>query len=169
MDRTRYFSWLLCKISPTRGYGKLLSRLYDSEFRWDLTVESDRNRADDGKNLRLLYSDETGERVDMREPCNILEMLIALSQRIEIDIMGDPGNNHPERWFWEMIKNLGLNTMTDGYYDDYYVGDILGCWMARVYDPRTGIGSLFPLKHTPLNQRKVPIWDQMGAYLNEYY
>ena len=176
MDQQRYFNWLCSKVRADRDpeymhYSCLLNDLFNQEYRWDFAIESDANRADDGINLRLLYSQETGDRLDWinrKTSCTILEMLIAMSIRIEMDIMGDPGEDRPERWFWEMLGNLGLMIMTDDNYDPNYVTDIIWRWMARQYS-KNGSGGLFPLRKPTSDQRSIPIWDQMGAYLVERY
>lgn len=181
MNKTRYFTWLLNKVYGrskvyTQRYSDLLSYLHQMEFRWDRTITTDENRADDGVNLRLLYFNEVGSlygenltREDTSRPCSVLEMLIALSCRIETDIMGEPGDDHTEKWFWEMIDNLGLSGMTNNMFDPVVVNNAIGKWLGRSYKA-SGKGGLFPLKKNyNVDQRRVPIWDQMGTYLVENY
>ena len=176
MDRERYFKYLVSKISPyrfvdARDYSNLLKFLFDHEFVWSNRTETDANRADDGIRLRLLYfQDEKRLRSTgaMRLPCNILEMMVALSIRIDSDIMGEAGENNTGKWFWEMIANLGLADMTNSMYDEGKVISIIETWLGRTYK-RNGSGGAFPLKRTRVDQRKVPIWDQMGEYLVENY
>ena len=48
-------------------------------------------------------------------PQVVLEVLVALSRRIEIEIMGEPGNDHIEKWFWIMLSNLGVMVRDDRY------------------------------------------------------
>lgn len=176
MDQQRYFEWLCSKVKADREpeymhYHCLLSDLFNQEYRWDFAMESDANRADDGINLRRLYFQESGDKItwaDRKFSCTILEMLIAMSIRIEMDIMGNPGEDRPERWFWEMLGNLGLMTMTDNNYNPDYVAEVIHKWMARQYG-KNGNGGIFPLKKPASDQRAVPIWEQMGAYLVERY
>ena len=80
--------------------------------------------------------------------------------------MSEPGDEEPEKWFWQMIKNLGLNKMTDGSFNERKIGAILYEWMNRLYD-ENGKGGAFPLKKPKKDQRLVSIWDQMNLYLNE--
>lgn len=173
MDRKGYFRWLCSKVEADRcpeymRYSKLLSDLAGQEYRWDPTIESDANRADDGLNLRLLYFNETGNKAGWSAPCTVLEMLIAMSIRIEMDIMGYPGEDCPDRWFWETLGNLGLLEMTDDEYDPGFVDFVIQRWLTRTYK-RNGAGGLFPLRKPSSDQRLVPIWDQMGEYLVERY
>lgn len=176
MDRERYFKYLVSKIPykavNVEDYSRLLKFLFDHEFVWSNRTETDANRADDGIRLRLLYlQDEKrlGAKGDMRLPCSVLEMMVALSIRIDSDIMGEAGEKaNAGKWFWEMIANLGLADMTNSMYDEGKVISVIETWLGRTYK-RNGSGGAFPLKRTRVDQRKVPIWDQMGEYLVENY
>jgi hypothetical protein len=170
MNIGEYYLYLTDRVS--RGgarYNLLLSYLFETPFRWSYKIPTDANRAKDGQLLRDRYANDTGDYIlyeDKRERCNVLEMMVALSIRIEEDITGEPGDDHPERWFWEMIENLGLNKFSDRSFDERRVNDILNKWMLRSFRDN-GEGGLFPLKHPLKDQRLVPIWDQMNLYLNE--
>lgn len=156
-----YFDWLLGIIRCDNRHIELCRQLFSIEFRWDYAIELDADRAENGKELRLLYFNETGNNSGMGGmPCTVLEMMIALSLAME-NIMGEPGNDHPERWFWEMIDNLGLRN-----YSEQSVIDNVGKWMARDYD-KDGRGGIFPLNRPLRNQRTVPIWEQAGSYMCE--
>lgn len=168
MERELYFKQLLkvlMKEPWQKKYKKLLRILFSTEFYWDPAIYSDSSRAEDGIGLRELYfgTDEYND-----EPCSVLEMMAALSIRIEQDIMGEPGNDHVEQWFWEMLRNLRLLEEDDQSVDEYCVMKKLNTWMNRDYRAN-GDGGLFPLKDPYRDQRSVPIWDQMAAYLNERY
>lgn len=169
MNKGEYFDYLIDKVGERGKHRLLLSFLFDSEFTWSYKVPTDANRAKDGTFLRSRYANETGDFLlysDRQEPCNVLEMLVALSIRIEEDIMGDPGNDHPEKWFWEMIKNLGLYPATDNVFSEDLVGKVVRIWLTRSYEAN-GLGGLFPLQNPKKDQRLVSIWDQMNFYLNE--
>lgn len=175
MDR-RYFKYLINQIPykavNVEDYNSLLTFLFTHEFVWCKQTETDANRADDGIRLRLLYfQDEKRLRSTgaMRRPCNVLEMMVALSIRIDSDIMGEAGEkSNAGKWFWEMIANLGLIGQTDMMFDEHYVSNVIGRWIGRAYK-KDGEGGLFPLRRTRVDQRNVPIWDQMGEYLVENY
>lgn len=177
MDRDRYFKYLIGKISSykfvdVKDYGRLLKFLFSHEFVWSNRTETDANRADDGIRLRLLYfQDEKilSAKSDMRQPCSILEMMVALAIRIDADIMGEAGEkSNAGKWFWEMLANLGLANQTNSMYDEGYVTGVVETWLGRAYK-KDGDGGLFPLRRTRVDQRNVPIWDQMGEYLVENY
>jgi hypothetical protein len=172
---TDYFQWLCEKVNidtEDKSYWLLAKALHSKEFY--STVPNDDNRGNDGKKLREQYSEENGncpfDPID--GPCTMLEMLIALSERFE-DIMSDPEEyDRTSKWFWEMLKNLGLDTYEDiNYYDLWEGGDvdeILNTVLERTYR-RNGKGGLFPLKESKKDQRKVEIWYQMCAYVLENY
>jgi hypothetical protein len=170
-----YFQWLCEKIhvdTPVRSYWILAKILHAKEYYG--TVPNDDNRANDGKKLREQYSEENDqcpfEPID--GPCTMLEMLIALAERFE-DTMSDPNeHNRTTKWFWEMLRNLGLDTYEDINYGDLWttedVDEILNTVLERTYR-RSGKGGLFPLKDAKKDQRKVEIWYQMCAYMLENY
>ena len=121
----------------------------------------DDNRAGDGLDLRRLYG------VIFEEPCTVLELMIALSNRIEMDIMGN--SNYGDRtgqWFWRMIYSLGLSSQNDINFDEGYVDYILNRFNRRQYAPN-GEGGLFTVDHPrvpPMNE--IEIWRQAMRYLN---
>lgn len=167
-----YFEWMysmVCdpkQISSVR-YRKLLTRLHDTEFFWQM--ERDINRAKDGINLRNRFSDETGYDVDeiMEMPCSVFEMMIALCLRCEETIMDNPDKgNRMSQWFWEMIVNLGLGGQHDENYDDDYIDSCLYIFMNREYEP-DGKGGLVRLNNHRQDLRNVEIWYQMMWYLEE--
>ena len=84
-DEMMYFGWLsdlVCeeRYSDRISYEKLLTFLYNTEFRYSIPM--DRNRASDGINLRRRYSLEVHDDFHIRKPCSVLEMMIALAIRI---------------------------------------------------------------------------------------
>lgn len=170
MNREEYFEYLKGQISMgVIRHQNLLAYLFDTPFTWSYKIPTDANRAKDGMFLRDRYANETGDYLlysDRLEPCSILEMLVALSIRIEEDIMAEPGEEKPEKWFWEMIKNLGLYPATDKVYREDLVEGVVKAWLSRSYEAN-GNGGLFPLHHPKKDQRLCSIWDQMNFYLNE--
>ena len=106
----------------------------------------------------------------MDTPCSVLEMLIALAQRIEY-ILADPVfDDRTQQWFWGMIENLGLEPFANNDFyaveKKYHNNIILDRLLERRY-LRTGTGGLFPLRTVHEDQTKIEIWYQMMAYLDE--
>ena len=169
-----YFEYIYSYIDdPTSdvSYSKLLSLLYDCEFK--AIIDMDINRIEDGKGLRRRFELDTGEsRLVIMDAfrdhsyCSILEMMIALALRCEETIMTD--DEYGDRtgvWFWNMITSLGLDCMDDESFDERDVYEILDIFINREYR-HDGDGGLFTIKKINRDMRKEEIWYQMMWYLD---
>lgn len=168
MDINKTYFKYLCDyvVQPRKNhYKKLLSFLHSKEFTWD--YEMDANRAYDGIELRRYFELDTGNsRVYLSGPCSILEMMVALSIRIEKDIMEDLRyGDRTSQWFWIMIHNLGLGQMTDAKFDEDEVDEILDIFLRHDYEPN-GRGGLFIIDDEEEDLRDEEIWTQMCWYVN---
>lgn len=169
---TDYYNWLCDKITdqdfdPSR-YQELLGKLYHTEFRW--TIQNDRNRAIDGEKLRELYSEETDQdlrtvRMELDFQCTILEMMVALARRCELQIMEDLFvGPRVGRWIRAMLRSMGLLYDVDGLFDEEYVDYVIDAFMDREYE-YNGDGGLFKVDDPPEDMRDLEIWYQMQLYL----
>lgn len=168
-----YFNWMysyICKYqnSKTHSYYKLLTRLQDTEFTYILP--KDANRAEDGISMRWRFAkqyDDPDYIMDcLDRPCSVFEMMLALAIRCEEDIMDSAEyGNRISQWFWQMIVNLGLGSMTDMNFDPDYVDDIVQRFLNREFEP-DGHGSLFVVRRCKFDLRKVEIWVAMLWYLD---
>lgn len=167
-----YFNWLCKIITLPKPYKELLSYLHKTEFTFILPM--DENRCADGVDLRYRFGDEhniegpvIASCLDDR-PCSILEMMVALCLRCEENIMEDPNlGPNPGRWFWMMIRNLGLIQMYDGNFDLEYVNGTVWRFLNREYDS-DGSGGLVYIPCCKFDMRQTEIWYQMARYLTEY-
>lgn len=171
-----YFDWLynlVCGQRFARGisYRKLLIRLHDTRFRY--SIPRDRNRANDGIDLRYRFILDNYNK-DMYDiiigyldgPCSVLEMMIALANRCEENIMDDPNvGDRTSQWFWGMVNNLGLGSMTDNRFDRQLIDDRLMVFLNREYEP-DGKGGLFTIRNCDRDLRTVEIWHQLCWYLD---
>ena len=174
--KTEYFEYLCDLVcydeSIVNGtYNDLLQKLFQTRFIW--VMPKDENRAEDGKDLRNRYEYQIPGAnlpdVFFKEPCSILEMMVALSLRCEEEIMDDPDEgNRTGLWFWSMIDSLGLGNMTDEYYNEEYVSNNLDIFMNRRYAPN-GRGGLFIVDDPDTDMRSIEIWYQMHCFLNYSY
>ena len=154
-------------------YELLLGALHNTEFIY--FIDSDRRRIKDGINLRHRYALMTTEYEDEYESimeeldcpsCSVLEMMVALAIRCEEEIMDDPNvGDRTANWFWGMIRNLGLGSMTDVNFDDEYVKDRIEIFLYREYEP-DGKGGLFTIKNCDIDLRTVEIWTQLCWYID---
>ena len=173
-----YFNWLVKLVVGTRfgkgiSFNKLLMRLHSTEFIF--TMPMDANRASDGVNLRWRYANfKSGNNLRLRDdivvtlegPCSVLEMMVALAIRCEVDIMDDPTiGDRTGQWFWGMVNNLGLGSMRDDTFDKAYVDECIGRFLDRAYFP-DGRGGLFTIRNCDRDLRDVEIWYQLCWYLD---
>lgn len=151
-------------------YGRLFEIMHDINF--NCILERDDNRYDDGVELRDEYTipDDYYDFINefMNRPCSVLEMLLGLAIRVDDEFIGDPAEEHPEIFFMEMIKNLGLDRFKGDRYRDVDVVKIVLRWINREFE-KDGRGSPFPIKYDCRDQRYLEIWDQMNVYISENY
>lgn len=174
--KNEYFDWmydLVCyrKYCGRLSYRKLLAYLNNRDFIYILDMDG--NRAEDGMDLRYRFAYEHNydypivtTYLDDR-PCSILEMMVALAIRCEDSIMADSDiGNRTSLWFWNMIKSLGLDHMSDANFDKDAADEIIDRFLDREYEPN-GKGGLFTIEHCKYDLRSVDIWYQMMFYLDE--
>lgn len=166
-----YFEWMYNLMCGDRyvniSYRKLLTFLHDTEFIF--YIPKDANRAEDGIDLRYRFIWEH-DYPDITEyldgPCSVLEMMVALAIRCEENIMDNPDvGNRTGQWFWGMITNLGLGSMTDERFDEERARDIIDIFLNREYEPN-GKGGLFTVRNCDSDLRDVEIWYQLCWYLD---
>ncbi len=142
-----------------RNYSLLLEALYNKPFTYILAMDS--NRAEDGVSLRPYYDPS---------PCSVLEMMIALSIRME-RIMEDPDyGDCTSTWLFLMIKNLGLSKMRNDKFNPDIVDNVLNRFLNRQYE-FNGIGGLFSIPPEIVEDegadfRTMDIWMQANWYMS---
>ena len=167
-----YFEWLW-NFTKCRGHSqnrKIITLLHNIEFRYSIPMDA--NREEDGIDLRYRFITEVGIPKNYQEvygyldgPCSVLEMMIALAIRCEESIMDDPDiGDRTSEWFWLMMKNLGLDYMSDRKFDRDIAEEKISIFLDRKYK-RNGEGGLFVV-NGGRDLRKVEIWYQMCWYLD---
>lgn len=167
-----YFEWL-CKIvcenrySKKISYRRLLKRLHEVDF--TSLLSRDDNRAEDGIGLRCRfaygYVSPASAETFLDMPCSVLEMILALAIRCEETIMDNPSfGDRTGQWFWGMINNLGLGSMTDDNFDTSYVDFVVDRFLDREYEAN-GRGGLFTIRNCEYDLRDAEIWYQLCWYL----
>lgn len=166
----RYLLWLCslivhdgrdCRILRNK---KMIQSLFYESFHH--FVPNDDNRASEGQGLRDKFMDDE-ERQMIRQsyfrPCSVLEMLIALSERMAFELFNPMEESDPDvpNCFWEIINNLKLKPNQSN-------AAIIHRLNKREY-MESGLGGMFPLEDHREDQRAVEIWYQMMAYINENY
>lgn len=167
-----YFEWLW-NFTKCRGHSqnrKIITLLHNIEFRYSIPMDA--NREEDGIDLRYRFITEVGIPKNYQEvyayldgPCSVLEMMIALAIRCEESIMDDPDiGDRTSEWFWLMMKNLGLDYMSDRKFNRDIAEEKISIFLDRKYK-RNGEGGLFVVNGRR-DLRKVEIWYQMCWYLD---
>ena len=172
-----YFDWLCHKVgmSSKKSYFTLAAVLHGIKFDPGDAFETDKNRAQDGLELRVEFMDRYGAQGSAlnRGPCSMLEFLIGLAKRMsfvmcdgEDDIGAKTGH-----YFWKLIRNLRLLKFDDEHFDelngDFFVQEAVDRVLLRTYDSN-GDGGLFPLHGDYGDQKCAEIWYQMQFWLSEH-
>lgn len=160
-----YFDWLVSQIeivgqSP-RSYTHLFRLMHETEFTWE--IPGDDNRFQDGLDLRGYFSGGVRSRIPQLEFVSVLEVLIGISRRIAFIAGGEP-----KQWACQLVDNLGLTQFHDPlkHSDIPTVQAILHTLVSRRYN-EDGSGGFFPLNDPQEDQRRIEIWAQLNAYVNE--
>lgn len=162
--RERYFHWLLKYIGNgfcrKNRYFELLEYLFNTDYYWSIPMDG--NRAADGASLRHRFVEECDEDreasyVYLSGPVSVLEVLIALSIKMEYIARGSIDIGKSSQWFWGMIKCLNILDCYDGNFDKEKVDYFLECW----FDPECEI-SIFPSSEGEL-------WTQAMTFLSDIF
>lgn len=156
-------------------YHRLFSFLFNTPF--VPSIEFDQPRANDAIDLRYAYADQYHipyEIIDrdlggQSSAVSMLEMMVALSKRMESSIMEDDElGDRTGQWFWSMIVSLGLEGMDDTNFDSAKAAGIIDRFNKRQYEP-SGRGGLFTVQNTTVDMRGFDIWYQMQHWISENY
>lgn len=172
-----YILWLENELTsegthPDHSYFELVWMMFEKEFTWGpeyaWSVDMDDNRLADGMELRAEFADLHGaSRTGMNHlgPCSFIEVLIGLSRRLAFVA----GGTAP-RWAWQLLVNLGLDRMWDhlSRSKSQAASHIMDVVIQRDYEPN-GVGGFFPLAWADRDQRKVELWYQLNAYVEELH
>ena len=167
-----YFNWMYQLVftnEKRRSYRKLLKYLHSVEFTYILDLDA--NRAEDGMDLRYRFGyehDYSGPMIaaylDDR-PCSVLEMMVALANRCEEQIMDDPHVGcRRGQWFFSMLASLGLFSMDDSNFNESEAEQIVTRFLCRKY-AANGEGGLFTVNGRH-DMRNAEIWYQLNWYLD---
>ena len=170
--RPLYFRWLIDKLDSkmVRKYSSLLMHLFNDTFVENEKVPMDVNRARDGVALRKRFVSEHSEFGDSElesiiyEDCSWLEMLVALAERIDDQMMFDMNlGNRTNTWFWIIIEQMDLNKFDENGYVYSFVKDKLNRFIKRDYE-NGGKNGIFKCNR---DVRQVEVWYQMQEWFDE--
>lgn len=164
----RLCSKIDCDAKPVRKFMRLLTLLDEIDFK--PVVMMDKNRVSDAFLMRMRNGGEA--RGDSSEDlrCTVFEMMVSLADRIENSIMHDDKyGNRTAIWFWSMLESMGLDEMTDNYFDYDKVVESVRVMMSREYEKDGSGGGMFVLKMPREDLRKTEIWYQAMWWLTENF
>lgn len=176
-----YLPWLLKFVADDRlmeRYKTLFHKLYSTPFNYRRMKPHDFDRSMDGKNLRWRFERQNESNISHisavefmefeDKECSMLEMLIALSLRIEESLTSDSRQgDRTGQWFWEMLTNLGIGYMSDIKFDLGMYKACIDNFHAYSYSPE-GKGCLFRARgKSMMDMRELDIWYQMCAHMND--
>lgn len=160
----QYLDYLESQIGFEGGeYRDLVILMHEKEFGVWL-IDNDDNRLVDALDVRAMWlMDFNGS--GLQGPVSFLEVLIGLSRRLAF-----MAGQSAEGWAWQLLVNLELHRMRDplSRYRMAKTDDILEAVIWRTYGP-DGTGGFFPLSRPQMDQRKVELWYQMCAYVEEIH
>jgi hypothetical protein len=175
-----YYGYLCSYVETVRK--ELLMILFNTPFIWIIT--GDDNRAQDGKELRVRFIDQYEDSIFsflelnngkkekiindfMEQPCRMLEMLIAFSEKCAFTFEDTLPESSPEFWFSEFLDNLDITYEED----PKVIDDVLDKLNTRKYE-RNGTGGLFPIvkgSGRGRDQRNIELWYQFNEYIINLY
>ena len=195
-----YFLWLCSQVGLDGIHGqhyKYITPPYESETYFNVArklhaapykvlTTLDENSLSDVKMMRYWYANGHSNFKDYsgiaRTGATLLEVLIALVQRFDTDVMVSPTNeDRSAQWFWLIMRNTSMDIFNDSYFQPTQNGDgrmeydttadrlcsgIIENINQRTYE-FSGEGGCFPLKNPKCDQRKVDLWHQMHAFFEE--
>lgn len=183
MIETSYFQWL-CEMVHADSMEKSYYILCNILFHCPFVAKNPRdiNRQIDGTQLRqdyiaeieMLYNTEIDNAsIFIENICSVFEMVIALAKRMNDELMTEnTKEDKTYKYFWEIIDNLGLTDCDDSRIDNGNAYPKISTCLENLNNrkyKKDGSGGMFPLKCPEKDQRKVEIWYQMQAYINEKY
>lgn len=170
-----YLNWLydlVCTDSKTASYHELFGALYGTKYYYIHPL--DENRIYDGLDMRKIYASKrrNSEKVfDIINslPCSVLEVMVGTCYRCENTIATNSDfGDRTGQWFWVMIKNLGLEGLADGRFDERKFNRAMDIFLNRKYD-HDGKGGPFYIRNSKRDMRELDLWMQFNIFLTDYF
>ena len=160
------------------GKVKLCRFLYGVDFTvGDGGCPEDETQATNGMELRRRYAEFVGKESGKSErdidriwktihgKCSVLELLVHLCIRLDEMTNEEESGTTVSKFFDVILENLAID-ITD---NEAGWSAVIGDFLHRNYDKDGSGGGLFPVKNIgDKDARKMPIWFQLNAWLNEH-
>lgn len=146
------------------NYTQLFLHLLSHEFVSPIPLDD--NRISDGLHLRDRYFKHGSVKTFIPENCSLLEVMVALDNRMCVDLILDYRDpTHARKIFIDMLRSMCLDTFENSKYDADAIDRILDRFDTHDYMP-TGRGSLFYIPNRR-DMRETELWYQAMYYFNE--
>lgn len=166
-----YFRWLCdyVKHPKYKKTNKLLSKLHSIDYIY--FIDFDRNRMQDGLNMRRYFAEETGydDILYWNSKCSVLEMILGLAVQMQNMTEDNTNDYTASKWFWEMLDNLEISSMTNSRFNEIELDNIINIFMDREYDKHGYKYNLFIINNIYDDLTKVELWYQMCWYIDDVY
>lgn len=148
----------------------ILAILHNTKF--EVVLPMDENRAKDGISLRNIwlferpcdYQNSDEFRVWMSMPCSVLEALVALSEKMVMQL-----DSSVSFCFATLLDNIGIkryrNYVELGAVEAEDISRRLDIFMRRKYNPDGTGGGAFPIEGTNIDMLQTELLYQMYAYV----
>lgn len=174
-----YFNWMVSKLfyddEEAEMHLAVVREMHNTLFEYSICT--DENRQKDAQDLRYKFGYEHGyyeaeicRTLDV-EPPSILEVIVALIDRVQENVLCDLEKKvSNQEIFLDILKSLGIDSIVGSY---ALSGDCARCFenAMSMFINRTysyyGEGGLFTVQNPKYDMRDAEIWYQFMWYLNE--
>jgi len=154
-----YIYWLRTGVAfDAPELDNLAYTLFNIDYTY--THPMDENREQDAFALRVSYFDDT--LFVLEKPVSVLEVLVALAQRVDFLCWDYSKGSRAEVWFQMFIENLGLLECKN----ERQIIENCNVFMYRAYDDY-GNGNVFTLEKPKKDFAKIEIWYQMAEWYTQ--
>ena len=175
-EKEKYLDFLTEAVElddRTGRYSMLLEYLFEVKFVTDSKYKLDEDRVENGLNMREKYAEEYIDirRVDrfldsFGEGISMLEFLVSMCEKMSETIFFD---SHLSEFFWQIIDNLGLDSMNDDEFDESVVDSVLRILLGRKYCRDGSGGGMFYVPNSDFDLTKLDFFQQAQIWLSRNF
>lgn len=175
-EREKYFEFLVEAVElddRTERFSMLLEYLFEKKFTTDKHYQLDDDRVENGLSMREKYAEEYIDiaRIDrflddFGDGISMLEFLVSMCNKMSETIFFD---SHLSEFFWQIIDNLGLDSMTDEEFDESVVDNVLEILLGRRYCRDGSGGGMFYVPNSDFDLTKMDFFRQAQIWLSRNF
>ena len=172
-DERKYFNFLVEAVEldgKTEQYSMLLEHLFSVPFELNEHFELDEDRVRNGIDMRENWAERHVSRAFRDEfldgfgpGISALEFFVVMSKQISDTLYFDEKLGE---FFWQMMKNLGLDCMNDEEFDQEIVNKILiNLWLRKFNRDGSG-GGLFCVPNCKFDMKKLDFMSSTNLWIS---